>query len=365
MQLALESRQIAGDGPFTERCSRWMERRTGSARALLTNSCTAALELAVMLVGIREGDEVIMPSFTFPSTASAVSRVGGTPVFVDIREDTLNLDESLVRQALTPKTKALMPVHYAGVGCEMDEITRIAAEYDLSVIEDAAQAIEASYRGRHLGSIGRLGCLSFHETKNLTCGEGGALLINDPSLLETAEVLRDKGTNRAQFFRGLVDHYTWVDIGSSFLASDIAAAFLWAQMENADSITRSRLEIWNRYHEQLAEVEELGLARRPVVPSECRHNGHIYHLILPSHAERERLIAHLGERGITATFHYSPLHLSPAGQRFGRAEGSLPVTERTSACIVRLPVWCDMTSADVERVVQTIHSTALVLPPHS
>ena len=365
IQEAIERFHLAGDGPFTDRCSRWLEDRTGSARALLTNSCTAALEIAVSLVGIGPGDEVIMPSFTFPSTAAAVARAGGTPVFVDIREDTLNLDEDLVREALTPNTKALMPVHYGGVGCEMDELMSIASEHGLLVIEDAAQGIEAWYRNRHLGSIGQVGCLSFHETKNITCGEGGALLVNDPALVETAEVLRDKGTNRAQFFRGEIDHYSWVELGSSYLASEIAAAFLWAQLERAEAITRKRLEVWNAYHENFAEIEAAGLARRPVVPDECRQNGHIYYLVLPDRGKRDRLISRLAEREIKATFHYSPLHLSPAGQRFGRTHGRLPVTETVSTCLVRLPLWADMTEADLGRVIDAVRCVESAIPTAS
>jgi len=358
VQEAVESLHLGGDGPFTDRCDRWLENRTGSAQALLTNSCTAALEMGVSLSGIQAGDEVIMPSFTFPSTAAAVVRAGGTPVFVDIREDTLNLDEGLVEKALTDKTKALMPVHYAGVACEMDELMRIASNYGLSVIEDAAQGIEASYRHRHLGSIGQVGCLSFHETKNVTCGEGGALLINDPELIETAEVLRDKGTNRAQFLRGEIDHYTWVEVGSSYLASEISAACLWAQLEQAEAITRRRIEVWNAYHEQLAEIEAAGLARRPMVPDECRHNGHIYYLVMPDREKRDQLISRLAESEIGATFHYSPLHLSTAGQRYGRPDGELQVTETVSARLVRLPLWTDMTESDVGRVVDAISRSA-------
>ncbi len=298
-----------------------------------------------------------MPSFTFPSTAGAVARAGGTPVFVDIRKDTLNLDERLVREAITPKTKALMPVHYAGVGCELDQLSSIASEHGLSVIEDAAQGIGASYQGRHLGSIGQLGCLSFHGTKNIGCGEGGALLVNDPALSERAEVLRHNGTNRAQFFRGEVDRYTWVEVGSSYLPSEITAAFLWAQLEAADQITRERLALWNAYHERLTDAESAGWLLRPHVPIDCKHNAHIYYLILPDRTQRDRLIDRLAENEITATFHYSPLHLSPAGPRFGKVSGELTVTERTSSCLLRLPLWTDMTLADIERVVDVVNST--------
>lgn len=357
LQEAIEGRQLAGDGPFTDRCSRWLEDRTGTARALLTTSCTAALEMAVTLAGIQAGDEVIVPSFTFPSTAGAVARAGGTPVFVDIREDTLNLDERLVHQAITPKTKALIPVHYAGVGCELDQLKSIASEHGLSVIEDAAQGIGASYHGHHLGSIGQLGCLSFHGTKNISCGEGGALLVNDPALSERAEVLRHNGTNRAQFFRGEVDKYTWTEVGSSYLPSEISAAFLWAQLVEADGIASKRLALWDAYHERLAEAEAAGWLLRPRVPSDCQHNAHIYYLILPDPTYRDHLIDRLAENEIAATFHYLPLHLSPAGRRFGKVSGELTVTERTSSCLLRLPLWTDMTLADIERVVNTINST--------
>jgi dTDP-4-amino-4,6-dideoxygalactose transaminase len=354
IQEAIEAHYLGGDGQFTDRCSRLLAERTGSARAFLTTSCTAALELAVALAGIRPGDEVIMPSFTFPTTAGAVARAGGTPVFVDIREDTLNLDERLVREALTPQTKALLPVHYAGVGCEMDELMNIASEHGLLIIEDAAQGLSSTYRDRHLGSIGQLGCLSFHETKNVTCGEGGSLLVNDPSLVERAEVLRDKGTNRAQFFRGEVDHYTWIDLGSAYLPSEVTAAFLWAQLEQAEAITKRRLELWRAYHERLAELESAQGLRRPSVPPECLHNGHIYYLVSQDRDQRDMLIDGLAERGIQAVFHYLPLHLSPAGRRYGRAHGQLPATERCADGLIRLPLWADMTEDDIERVVDAL-----------
>lgn len=357
LRQVIESNHLAGDGPFTQRCSRWLEDRTGTAKALLTTSCTAALEMAVTLAGIQAGDEVIMPSFTFPSTAGAVARTGGTPVFVDIRKDTLNLDERLVRKAITPKTKALMPVHYAGVGCDLDQLRDIASEYGLSVIEDAAQGIGASYQGHHLGSIGQLGCLSFHGTKNIGCGEGGALLVNDPALSERAEVLRHNGTNRAQFFRGEVDRYTWTEVGSSYLPNEITAAFLWAQLEEIDRITCERLALWDAYHERLIDAESAGWLLRPHVPIGCKHNAHIYYLILPDSRQRDHLIDRLVENEITATFHYSPLHLSPAGRRFGKASGELTVTERTSSCLLRLPLWTDMTLEDIERVVDVVTST--------
>ncbi len=330
---------LAGDGSFTRRCSWWLEARMGCRSALLTHSCTAALEMAAILLDIKEGDEVIMPSYTFVSTANAFVLRGGVPVFVDVREDTLNLDESKVAKAITSRTKAIVPVHYAGVACDMGVIMEIAAQHRLAVVEDAAQGILATYRGRSLGSFGALAALSFHETKNVTSGEGGALLVNDERLLERAEIVRQKGTNRNQFFRGLVDKYTWVDIGSSFLAGELVAAFLFAQLEDAVSITRRRLAIWNRYHEAFADLEEKGVARRPIIPPECTHNAHMYYLLLRDLRARETLIKTLRGAGIDAVFHYVPLHDSPAGKRYGRAEGSLDTTRSISERLVRLPLW--------------------------
>ena len=356
LKQAIEGQHLAGDGPFTDRCHRWLEDQTGTAKALLTTSCTGALEMAITLAGIRSEDEVILPSFTFPSTAAAVVRAGGTPVFVDIRKDTLNINEDLVEDALTSRTKAILPVHYAGVGCELDKLANIASERGLSLIEDAAQGVGSTYRDHPLGSIGQLGCLSFHGTKNIGCGEGGALLVNDPALTGRAEMLRHNGTNRAQFYRGEVDHYTWIEVGSSYLPSELAAAYLWAQLEQVDSITRRRLELWHAYHDLLADAESSGALCRPRVPDECRHNAHIYYVILPDRSQRDRLMDRLSESGIAASTHYSPLHLSPAGRRFGRAHGQLAVTELADSCILRLPLWTDMADADVERVVEVIHS---------
>lgn len=356
IQQAIDNVHLSGNGPFTERCARWLEDHTGSARALLTFSCTSALEMAVLLAGIGPGDEVVMPSFTFVSTASAVALRGGVPVFVDVRADTLNLDERIVEEALTARTRAILPVHYAGVACEMDPLLDLAGARGLTVIEDAAQAIMSAYRGRPAGSMGTLGCLSFHETKNVTCGEGGALLVNDPALVERAEVVQEKGTNRSRFFRGQVDRYTWTDLGSSFLTSDINAAFLWAQLEHADAITRARLETWERYHERFAGLEAADLARRPVVPADRRHNGHMYYLLLPDERRRDHLIERLGQRGIQAVFHYVPLHSSPAGRRYGRAHGSLARTDSISQRLVRLPLWVGMGEADVDRVAGEVHS---------
>ncbi len=330
---------LSGDGAFTRHCNAWLERRIGCRRALLTHSCTAALEMAAILADIGPGDEVIMPSFTFVSTANAFALRGGVPVFVDIRPDTLNLDERLIEAAITPRTRAIVPVHYAGVGCEMEVILDIARRHGLLVIEDAAQGILSTYAGRPLGSFGQLAALSFHETKNVIAGEGGALLINDPELIERAEIIREKGTNRSQFFRGQVDKYTWVDVGSSYLPGEIIAAFLAAQLEDADAITRRRLAIWDRYHAAFAPLEAAGLVQRPEVPLNCVHNAHMYYLLLPSLAARTAFIERLKAAGIQSVFHYVPLHEAPAGRHYGRASGELPVTCELSDRLVRLPLW--------------------------
>jgi len=339
IQRAHAAGRLAGDGQFTRQCNAWLERQTGCAKALLTHSCTAALEMAAILAGIQPGDEIIMPSYTFVSTANAFVLRGGVPAFVDIRPDTLNIDETLIEAAITPRTKAIVPVHYAGVGCEMDVIMEIAARHNLLVIEDAAQGIMASYKGRALGSIGHLGCLSFHETKNIISGEGGALLINAPQFVERAEVIREKGTNRSKFFRGEVDKYTWVDIGSSYLPGEIIAAFLFAQMEQAEQLTTRRCAVWSRYHEAFAAREANAIVRRPVVPPACTHNAHMYYLLLPSLAQRTAFIAAMKARGVMCVFHYVPLHSAPAGERFGRAHGALPVTCNAAERLVRLPLW--------------------------
>ncbi len=330
---------LAGNGAFSKRCSAWLEERIGSQKALLTHSCTAALEMAAILSGVGAGDEVIMPSFTFVTTANAFVLRGATPVFVDIRPDTLNIDETKIEAAITPRTKAIVPVHYAGGGCDMDAIMAIADRHDLLVIEDAAQGLIADYRGRPLGSIGHLAALSFHETKNIISGEGGALLINDARFADRAEVIWEKGTNRSQFFRGQVDKYTWVDLGSSYLPGEIVAAFLWAQMEEADSITKRRVDIWETYHRSLGDLEAAGKARRPVVPDECLHNGHLYHLLLPSLASRTAFIERLVGRGVQPVFHYVPLHSSPFGRTVGRTVGDMTQTESISERLVRLPLW--------------------------
>jgi dTDP-4-amino-4,6-dideoxygalactose transaminase len=330
---------LSGDGSFTRQCNAWLARRTGAQAAFLTHSCTAALEMAAILIGTAPGDEIIMPSFTFASTANAFVLRGGVPVFVDIRPDTLNIDETRIEAAITPRTRAICVVHYAGVGCEMDTVMAIAARHGLLVIEDAAQGVMASYKGRPLGSIGHLAAVSFHETKNIISGEGGALLINDVRYIGRAEIVREKGTNRSQYFRGEIDKYTWVDIGSSFLPGEIIAAFLWAQMEEADVITRRRLELWGHYHQALAELEAAGRLRRPVVPRECVHNAHMYYLLLPGPEQRAGFIARLKARGIHCVFHYVPLHSSPMGRKVGRPAGELANTTGASERLVRLPLW--------------------------
>jgi len=345
---------LAGDGPFTKRCHQWLEQRTGCAKALLTHSCTAALEMAALLLDIQPGDEVIMPSFTFVSTANAFVLRGGVPVFVDIREDTLNLDERLIEAAITPRTRAIVPVHYAGVACEMDSIMAIARRHGLKVVEDAAQGVMSSYKGRALGSIGDLGAYSFHETKNVISGEGGALLVNDPELALRAEIIREKGTDRSRFFRGEVDKYTWQEVGSSFLPGELIAAFLWAQLEEAQAITEERLAIWERYHAALAQIEANGLLRRPVVPEGCQHNAHMYYVLLAPGIDRQKVLAELKRNQIFSVFHYVPLHSSPAGMQYGRVHGSLDVTNRQSERLVRLPLWVGLKEFEQEFIVKTL-----------
>jgi dTDP-4-amino-4,6-dideoxygalactose transaminase len=331
--------QLAGDGYFTMRCNAWLEEKTGCHKALLTHSCTAALEMAAILADIQPGDEVIMPSYTFVSTANAFVLRGGVPVFVDIREDTLNIDERLIETAITRSTKAIVPVHYAGVACEMDSIMTIARNHNLLVIEDAAQGVMATYKGRSLGSIGDLGCYSFHETKNITSGEGGALLINNPVFADRAEIIREKGTNRNQFFRGQVDKYTWVDIGSSYLPGELIAAFLWAQMEEAESITAKRLEIWDHYHQAFEALEASGRLRRPVVPNNYGHNAHMYYILLRSLGDRTAFISSMKENGVNCVFHYSPLHSSSFYSAPGPTRNNLTVTSKFSEKLVRLPLF--------------------------
>lgn len=345
---------LSGDGPFTKRCHALIEERTACRRALLTHSCTAALEMAALLIDVRPGDEVIMPSYTFVSTANAFVLRGATPVFVDIRDDTLNLDERLVESAITSRTRAIAAVHYAGVACEMDHIMTIASRHGLRVVEDAAQGVAATYKGRALGTIGDLGAFSFHETKNVISGEGGCLLVNDEKLLARAEIIREKGTDRNRFFRGEVDKYSWQEVGSSYLPSDMIAAFLFPQLQEADRITAERLAIWRRYHDLVAPLEAGGLVRRPIAPSECEHNAHMYYVLLREGLDRQRVLRTLKERGIGAIFHYVPLHSSPGGRRYGRAPGQLPVTDAVAERLIRFPMWLGLTADQQCRVVQAL-----------
>lgn len=339
LKTVLESNHLSGDGPYTERCHAWLEQATGAKKALLTHSCTAALEMAALLADLVPGDEVIMPSYTFVSTANAFVLRGAVPVFVDIRKDTLNIDEKLIEGAITQRTRAICVVHYAGVGCEMDRILEIADRRGLMVIEDAAQAIGATYRNQPLGTFGTLSALSFHETKNIISGEGGALLVNDARLAERAEIIREKGTNRSRFFRGQVDKYTWVDVGSSYLPSELVAALLYSQLDDLDDIQARRMDLWARYHDWAEPHEVAGSLQRPVVPKHCGHNAHMYYMLLPTALQRTSFLAGLAERGIGGVFHYVPLHTSPAGMRYGRACGGLPVTTDISERLVRMPLW--------------------------
>ncbi|GAB2503024.1 dTDP-4-amino-4,6-dideoxygalactose transaminase [Lysobacter humi (ex Lee et al. 2017)] len=342
---------LSGDGPFTRYCHEWLARSTGAHKALLTHSCTAALEMSALLLDLAPGDEVIMPSFTFVSTANAFALRGAVPVFVDIRPDTLNIDERLIEAAITSRTRAICVVHYAGVACEMDAIMAIATRHGLKVVEDAAQAIFSSYRGRPLGTIGELGCLSFHETKNIIAGEGGALLARDAEFAERAEIIREKGTNRSRFFRGHVDKYTWVDVGSSYLPGEITAAFLAAQVDEGEQITARRMVIWQRYHAWAAAFEAEGIVRRPIVPAHCGHNAHMYYLLLPSLEARTAFIASMKAAGIGAVFHYIPLHSSPCGLKVGRTHGALAVTDDISDRLVRMPLWVGL-EPHFERVAE-------------
>jgi len=346
--------RLAGDGPYTERCHEWLENHTGCSKALLTHSCTAALEMAALLLNIQPGDEIIMPSYTFVSTANAFVLRGGVPVFVDIREDTLNLDERLIEGAITPRTRAIVPVHYAGVACEMDEIMSIAKRHSLKVVEDAAQGVMASYKGRALGSIGDIGAYSFHETKNVISGEGGAILVNDPELVLKAEVIREKGTDRSQFFRGEVNKYTWQEVGSSFLPGELIAAFLWAQLEEADRITQARLSSWKHYHEILEPLEIKGDIRRPIVPVACQHNAHMYYVLLSHEIDRQRVLEKFKKNSIGSVFHYVPLHSSPAGLRYGKVHGALDVTDDTAKRLIRLPIWVGITEETICSVVDVL-----------
>ncbi len=351
---AIDNEYLAGDGLFTAKCHEWLEERVGCRKALLTHSCTAALEMAAILLNIAPGDEIIMPSYTFVSTANAFVLHGGVPVFVDVHPDTLNIDETKIEAAITERTRAIVPVHYAGVGCEMDVIMEIAGRHGLQVVEDAAHGVMCTYKGRPLGSFGAMATFSFHETKNIISGEGGALLINDERYVERAEIIREKGTNRSKFFRGEVDKYTWIDIGSSFLPSDILAAFLWAQVEQAEKITSDRLDTWQRYNDELADLEEKGLIRRPVVPAHCSHNAHMYYILTNDFSARSALLKHFNSAGINAVFHYVPLHSSPAGSRYGRVASDMAVTDDVSDRLVRLPLWVGLEDSDISQVLSVL-----------
>lgn len=354
IQQAVEAQKICGDGDFTKKCNAWIEERTGTKKALLTTSCTHATELAALLADIHSGDEVIMPSYTFVSTADAFVMRGATPVFVDIRPDTMNIDESKIEEAVTEHTKAIVPVHYAGVGCEMDTIMDIARRYNLMVIEDAAQGIMASYKGKALGTIGDFGCFSFHETKNFSMGEGGAILIRDEKYIEDAEIFREKGTDRSKFFRGQVDKYRWMNYGSSYLPSDMNAAYLWAQLEMAEEITNSRMDRWNEYYEQLLPLKESGKIELPFIPDYCQHNAHMFYIKCKDLKERTSLIQHLRESDILAVFHYVPLHSAPAGIRYARFHGEDRYTTSESERLVRLPMYYKLTSEEVSYICEKV-----------
>jgi len=351
---ALMSGKLSGNGPFAGRCTEDLERRLGASRVLLTPSCTAALEMAGLLANLKAGDEVIVPTFTFVSTANAVALWGAVPVFVDSQPDTLNIDPVAVAKAITAKTKAIMVVHYGGVACEMEQLRALADEHDLILIEDAAHSLPGLWDGQPLGSIGHLSTFSFHETKNVHCGEGGALAINDPKMVARAEVIQEKGTDRSRFFRGEIDKYTWQDIGSSYLLSEVCAAFLWAQLERLDEITAERRRAWSEYHEAFAPLEDAGRLRRPVVPLGCEHSGHLYYLLMPSEAERDEMIRRLGGDGVRSVFHYVPLHDSPAGRRFGRTAGPVGVATSASGRLLRLPLWAGIGEERVLRVIDSV-----------
>lgn len=351
---AVNKGHISGDGEYTKRCAKRLEELSGTKRALLTTSCTHATEMAALLSDIKPGDEVIMPSYTFVSTADAFVLRGATPVFVDIRPDTMNIDETLIEDAITSKTKAIVPVHYAGVGCEMDTIMDIARRHNLTVIEDAAQAIASTYKGKALGTFGDFGCYSFHETKNISMGEGGALLIQNEDLIEPAEIIREKGTNRAKFFRGQIDKYTWVNYGSSYLPSDMNAAYLWAQLENIDIIQKKRLSVWNRYREGLSELEKKEYIEFGMIPDECTNNAHMFYIKVRDLETRTELISYLKEKGIMAVFHYVPLHSAPAGRKFGRFNGEDRYTTKESERLMRLPLFYSITEEEVEYIIEKL-----------
>lgn len=357
---ALLNGRLAGDGPFTQRCQSFLKQQTSCCQALLTHSCTAALEMAALLLNIQPGDEIIMPSYTFVSTANAFALRGGGPVFVDIRYDTLNIDENLIEAAITSRTRAIVVVHYAGVACEMRAILAIARRHGLAVVEDAAHGIMARYHGKMLGSLGDLGAYSFHDTKNIIGGEGGSLLINDPSFILNAETIRQKGTNRSRFLRGEVDKYTWETLGSSFLPSELTAAFLWAQLEQADLITQQRLALWEIYQELLKPLEQQGLLRRPVLPKGCQHNAHLYYLLLSPDLDRQVILEQCKQQGVSILGHYdTPLHRSPGGERYGKTSGQLVITEAVAQRLIRLPLWIGLSESEQARVVEVLEASLL------
>lgn len=354
IRRAVENHKICGDGEFTKKCSAWIEQTMKTPKALLTTSCTHATEMAAILADIKYGDEVIMPSYTFVSTADAFVLRGAKVVFVDIRPDTMNIDEKCIEAAITPKTKAIVPVHYAGVSCDMDTICDIANEYGLTVIEDAAQGVLSTYKGKYLGTIGDYGCFSFHETKNYSMGEGGALLIKDESNIERAEIVREKGTNRSKFFRGQVDKYTWIDAGSSYLPSDINAAYLWAQLEKAYMIFNDRMESWNYYNMLLKKLSDKGIIETPCIPEECQHNAHMYYIKTKNLEERTHLISYLNQHGVNSVFHYIPLHISPAGKKYGEFRGEDKYTTKESERLLRLPLYYGLKKEEIEYIVEQI-----------
>ena len=355
IKQAVDAQKICGDGQFTAKCNKWIEDKTGCEKALLTTSCTHATELAALLTDIRSGDEVIMPSYTFVSTADAFVLRGATPVFVDIRPDTMNIDETLIEDAITEHTKAIVPVHYAGVGCEMDVIMDIARRHNLMVIEDAAQGIMSTYKGQALGAIGDMGCFSFHETKNFSMGEGGALLMKDARFIEDAEIFREKGTDRSKFFRGQVDKYRWVNYGSSYLPSDMNAAYLWAQLELADEITKTRMDRWNQYDALLRDLADKGLIEQPFVPDYCTHNAHMYYIKVRDLEQRSDFINFMKSKDVLTVFHYVPLHTAPAGLKYGRFHGEDNFTTRESDRLVRLPMYYALTEDDVNYICECVH----------
>lgn len=354
IKKAVNNQKICGDGEFTKNCNAWLENKTGASKALLTTSCTHSLEMAALLLGIKPGDEVIMPSYTFVSTADAFVLRGAKIKFVDIRPDTMNIDEKLIEDAITDKTKAIVPVHYAGVGCEMDTIMDIAKRHDLKVVEDAAQGVMSEYKGKALGSIGDYGCYSFHETKNYSMGEGGALLIKNEDDIELAEIIREKGTNRSRFLRGQIDKYTWVEAGSSYLPSDMNAAFLWAQLQEADKINDDRLAAWDRYYKGFEQLEQKGFVTRPIIPEECKHNAHMFYLKAEDLETRTKLISFLKENGVMAVFHYVPLHSAPAGEKFGEFVGEDKYTTKESDRLVRLPMYYGLSESETDKVIEKV-----------